>query len=98
MTELQEATKADPTLCELMTVLQTRKWHETKSQALKEFARVKEELTLNAKSNLILQGNQFVIPALPQQRAIDIAHEGHQGVVITKRYVREKVWFPGFEE
>ena len=98
MTELQEATKTDPTLCELMTVIQTRKWHETKSQAIKQFARIKEELTVNAESNLILRGNRIVIPAALRQRAIDIAHEGHQGVVKTKRLLREKVWFPGIEE
>ena len=98
MSELQEATKADPTLCDLMTVIQSRKWQETQSEEIKQFARIKEELTVNAESNLILRGSQIVIPASLQQRAIDIAHEGHQGMVKTKKLLREKVWLPRIEE
>jgi hypothetical protein len=29
--------------------------------------------------------------------ALSLAHEGHQGLVKTKRLVREKVWFPGID-
>ena len=39
-----------------------------------------------------------MIPSSLQQRSIDLAHEGHQGIVKTKRLLREKVWFPGIEE
>ena len=98
MTELQEATKADPTLCELMPVVRSGKWYEAKSEELKQFAKVKDDLTVNAESNLILCGSRIVIPTSLQQRAIDIAHEGHQGMVKTKRLLREKVWFPRIEE
>ena len=49
---------------------------------------------MNAESNLILCGSRIVIPTSLQQRAIDIAHEGHQGMVKTKKLLREKVWFP----
>lgn len=88
LTEIQEA---DPTLCELMDVIQSGKWYE-KSDATKLFGKV------NAESNLILCGNRIVIPSSLQQRSIDLAHEGHQGIVKTKRLLREKVWFPGIEE
>ena len=33
---------------------------------------------------------------LPSQ-ALDLAHEGHQGLVKTKQLLREKVWFPGID-
>ena len=56
-----------------------------KAMTMKQFARIKEELTVNAESNLILRGSRIVIPASLQQRAIDIAHEGHQGMVKTKK-------------
>ena len=29
--------------------------------------------------------------------ALSLAHEGHQGLVKTKRLLREKVWFPGID-
>ena len=59
---------------------------------LKQFINVKEELTVNAESNLILRGSRIVIPTTLQQRAVDIAHQGHQGIVKTKKLLREKVW------
>jgi hypothetical protein len=31
-------------------------------------------------------------------RVIDLAHEGHQGIVRTKRLLREKVYFPGIDK
>ena len=96
--ELQEATQADPTLSSLMKVIRSQKWYEVENEDLKAFIRVKDELTVNAESNLILRGSRIVIPASLQQKAIDIAHEGHQGIAKTKKLLREKVWFPGIEE
>ena len=53
LTELQEATKANPTCA----VIRSRKWYEAKSEELKQYAKVKDELTVNAESNLILFGS-----------------------------------------
>ena len=39
-----------------------------------------------------------MIPTAPQQRATSLAHEGHQGIVKTKKLLREKVWFPGIDQ
>ena len=34
------------------------------------------------------------MPTPLQKRAVQIAHEGHQGIAKTKALIREKVWFP----
>lgn len=39
----------------------------------------------------------MVLPQSLQRRALQIAHEGHQGVSKTKSLVRTKVWFPGID-
>ncbi len=65
---------------------------------LMSFARVKEELAVNSDKNIILRGNRIVMPTSLQQRAISIAHEGHQGLVKTRKLIREKIWFPGIDE
>ena len=39
-----------------------------------------------------------MIPTALQQRATSLAHEGHQGIVKTKKLLREKVWFPGIDQ
>lgn len=36
----------------------------------------------------------MVIPETLQQRVIDLAHTGHQGIAKTKALLRTKVWFP----
>lgn len=63
LTELQEATQADPTLCNLMKVIHSQKLYEVKNEDFKAFIRVKDELSVNAESNLILRGSRIVIPA-----------------------------------
>lgn len=32
-----------------------------------------------------------------QQRVMQLAHEGHQGIAKTKSLLREKVWFPNID-
>ena len=45
-----------------------------------------------------MRGSRIVIPSSLQNRAISIAHEGHQGLVKTKQLIREKIWFPGIDK
>ena len=35
-----------------------------------------------------------MIPAVLQQRTIDLAHQAHLGIDKTKSLIREKIWFP----
>ena len=61
---------------------------------LKLFEKVKDELTVNDESNVVLKNSQIVIPNPLRNRAVTLAHEGHQGLTKTKQLLREKVWFP----
>ena len=45
-----------------------------------------------------MRGNRLVLPKNTQERAIKIAHEGHQGVSKTKSLLRTKVWFIGMDK
>ena len=65
---------------------------------LQLFWKVKGELAVNKDTDIILQRNRVVLPTSLRQRAISIAHEGHQGLVKTKKLLREKVWFPGIDK
>ena len=57
---------------------------------------VRDELTITPQ-NIILRGSRTVVPESLQQKAIDIAHDTHQGLVKTKAILREKIWFPGID-
>ena len=65
---------------------------------LKQFAKIQRELTVNNDASIVLRGSRIVLPAKLRIQAINIAHEGHQGIVKTKQLLREKIWFPGIDE
>ncbi|XP_014678136.1 PREDICTED: uncharacterized protein K02A2.6-like [Priapulus caudatus] len=46
---------------------------------------------------LILRGTKLVIPTSLRKRTVQLAHEGHQGIVKTKQRLRTKVWWPGID-
>ena len=48
--------------------------------------------------NIVLPGTQIVLPEALEQRAINIAHESHQGLSKIKALLRTKTWFPGTDD
>ncbi|CAC5422697.1 unnamed protein product [Mytilus coruscus] len=44
---------------------------------------------------ILLRDNRIVLPSELRVRAVNIAHEGHQGITKTKAFLRSKIWFPG---
>ena len=46
---------------------------------------------------MILRGDRIVVPLLLGNRILKVAHEGHLGIVNTKRFLRSKVWFPNMD-
>ena len=106
--EIQQATTEDATMQCLMHLTRTQEWHnldklpeqfkDANITELKLFKQVKDDLTINDQSNIILRGSRIVIPEALRDRAISIAHEGHQGLVKTKQLLREKIWFPRIDD
>ena len=66
------------------------------SKELAKFAGVVEEMTVTNNGTL-LKGRKLVIPKSLEKTVVQLAHEGHIGVVKTKQLLREKVWFPGID-
>ena len=102
--DIEAATQADATLQGVAEAVTKGNWHlvvERPGVDLAEFRlleRVKEELAVSASGNLILRGTRIVIPQSLQEHVINLAHEGHQGLVKTKSLLREKVWFPNIDK
>ena len=93
MSEIQKATDEDRGLQHLRAAVRCNQWEGDSVKAYKDF---KDEFTITAQ-NIILRGSRIVIPESLRQRAIDLAHDTHQGLVKTKALLREKVWFPGID-
>ena len=61
---------------------------------LRAYKLLKQELSLTPESDLIIRKNRLVIPTKLRHQVISLAHEGHQGLIKTKKLLCEKVWFP----
>ena len=64
---------------------------------MKAYFKLRHEITVSNENNVFLKGTRIILPASLRSRALSLAHEGHQGLVKTKRLLREKVWFPGID-
>lgn len=104
--QILNETLADPTLRAVSDLIISGKWYLTKNSSsfhlsdhstLIQFSKVKHELSLT-QEGLVLRNTRIVIPLSLQKQSIQLAHEGHQGLVKTKSLLREKVWFPGIDQ
>ena len=102
MEQLKEETCHDVTIQKVIEAKLHGNWHvilesttddpRISTAELKALHLCEQELTVNAKERLLLYDTQLVLPASLCQRAIEIAHEGHRGMVRTKKLLKEKVW------
>ena len=60
--------------------------------------KLKNELTVSVNPQVVLRGTSVAVHSKLQQRVVNLAHEGHQGVAKTKALLREKFWFPGVDQ
>ena len=101
--EIARASREDPTLQAVRESLIRDQWQTPKNPsvdctAFLIFKTIQNELSLCDDSDILLRGDKIVIPQALQHKTVDIAHEGHQGLVKTKSLVREKVWFPNIDK
>ena len=99
--QVKNATMEDATLQAAITNVKQGCWneqpHQVNMEALKNLKRLKDELTITS-DGLLLKGTKLVIPKKLQMKVVELAHQGHQGIVKTKRLIREKLWFPGIDK
>ena len=46
----------------------------------------------------MLRGTRIVIPESLRKQCVQIAHQGHLGIVGTKQQLRTKVWWSGMDK
>ena len=87
--EVKECTTNDPALQAIINAINTDCWNNVLVQ---DYKSIRNELSVY--DGIVLRGTRIVIPAELQSKVVDLAHVGHQGIVKTKRLLREKIWFP----
>jgi len=99
--EIEDATMKDNILQRVIHCIETDNWPKTDNdKAMATFIRLRGELTIvhHKTGKVLLCDKRLVIPQTLQTKVIQLAHEGHQGIVKTKQLIREKVWFPGVDK
>ena len=91
--EVKVETEKDSTLQSLIKAIETDRWTDLE---ILDYERFKDEVLVY--SGVVLRGNKIVVPSKLRDREVELAHVGHQGIVKTKRLIREKVWFPGIDK
>ena len=96
LSEIESGTAKDPVLQAVMSAVKSGCWHKAPPDVslseLSRYEQVKEQLTCT--DTVLLKSDRLVVPAVLQERIVDIARAGHLGIVKTKALLRVKVWFP----
>ena len=93
--EVKDATAADETLQSLARVITNQRWHEV-GKDVSQYQQIKQELSIS--NGIILRGTRIIVPEKLQSRMVMLTHTGQQGIIKTKRFLRDSVWFPGIDK
>lgn len=86
--EINELSQIDDEILAVKNGLTINHWNE-KAKPFKLF-----ETELCFAGDVLLRGNRIVVPEKLRARTVELAHEGHPGIVVMKRRLRSKVWWP----
>ena len=86
LSEVESATATDPVLQAVISAMKSGCWHKAPPgvslSELSRYEQVKELLTYT--DTVLVKSDRLVVAAVLQERIVDIAHEGHMGIVISK--------------
>ena len=88
--EVAEASQQDDELSAVAVKCTTGWMH---SDWLDKYYKLRDELSVE--DGVVFRGNNAVIPASLRHRVLQLAHEGHPGIVKMRQRLRDTVWWPG---
>lgn len=87
--EIVSATSNDKTLQLVKEALESGQWSNVEGN----FRKVKDDLSI--RDGVIIKTGCAVIPEALQNKALNVAHDGHPSVSKMKSIIRQRVWWPG---
>jgi hypothetical protein len=97
--EVAAATADDSTLQAVKAFI-IEGWPHDKRQVpteLRCYLNLQNELSVCHNGQCIVRGCRTVIPGSLRQAVLELAHEGHPGIVRMKQKCRDAIWFPGID-
>ncbi len=96
-TELASASASCPVLNLLGAQIDGR-WPSSSmavNKYLRPYFQVRDELSVQ--KNYVFIGSRLLVPDSIRHILVNLAHDGHQGIVHTKQRLREHYWWPGID-
>lgn len=90
--DIKKKSREDETISNVIQALDGNDWTQLASR-FKPYA-----TELCVLEDLLLRGDRIVIPKSLQNNVLQLAHEGHPGMVVMKRRLRQKVWWPNMDK
>ena len=91
--KIEKASNADKELRNLRNCILSNDWLKLDC---KSYLPVRSELTTIG--FIVLRGTRIVIPSEFREHVNKLAHEGHPGIVMMKKRLRSKIWWPGIDK
>lgn len=91
--QIERESERDPTLQLVRHAITSGDWSKLQGTTYKA---VRDELWIMGQ--LVMRGKKVVMPEKLWNQTIQLAHDGHQGMVRTKSRLREKVWWPDLDK
>lgn len=89
---IREETQKDLELLKVKEALQNECWDDVELKSYKPF-----RMEFCIVDGLILRNDRLVIPRALRNQVLDLAHQGHPGIVSMKVRLRSKVWWPSID-
>ena len=96
MKELKQETINDPEMQCLANAIKSRRITKESQPELAPYKNIWTELSVH--DDLVLRGHKIVVPPPLREKAVALAHDGHQGIVKSKAYLRSIMWFPNMDQ
>ncbi len=93
--QIQNATKADASLMELMQMVQ-HGWPDQRSEVpvcIRQYFTFRDEIT--AQDGILFKGQRIIIPQAMQEQMLQKTHSTHQGVEACTRRAKDSIFWPG---
>ena len=90
--DIKRETETDKEMQDLMIAIKSKLLDEKQKPHLSQYKQVFTELSIV--DDMIVRGHKIVPPLKLREKAIQLAHEGHQGLVKSKSFLRTIMWFP----
>ena len=91
--QIEQESAKDPTLQKVTECLKSGEWSKLQGTM---YRALKDELW--QVGQVVMRGDRIVVPRSLWEKTLQLAHEGHQGIVRTKSRLRQRVWWPDMDK